>query len=96
MDRKMVRTQVYLPQKIYDQLKQRVDEEGLTMAHQIREALAQYVAESDAEDASKYVIADTDPIWHLIGIVESDVEDGSINHDAYLYRRDWDADSEAA
>jgi metal-responsive CopG/Arc/MetJ family transcriptional regulator len=46
MSEKMVRTQVYLPQEIYDQLKFRADEEGVTMATQIREALAEYVVKS--------------------------------------------------
>lgn len=45
MSEKMVRTQVYLPRDIYEQLKQRGDSEGLTLAQQIREALAQYVTE---------------------------------------------------
>jgi len=95
MDEKMVRTQVYLPRDIYEQLKQRADKEGLTMAHQIREALMQYVIETTEEDESKYVISDDDPIWDLIGIVKnSGITDGSVNHDKYIYVRDWDPEDE--
>jgi guanylate kinase len=95
MDEKMVRTQVYLPRDIYEQLKQRADKEGITMAHQIREALMQYVIETAEEDESKYVISDDDPIWDLIGIVKnSGITDGSVNHDKYIYVRDWDPEDE--
>ena len=95
MDEKMVRTQVYLPRDIYEQLKQRADKEGLTLAHQIREALMQYVIETTEEDESKYVISDDDPIWDLIGIVKnSGITDGSVNHDKYIYVRDWDPEDE--
>lgn len=95
MDEKMVRTQVYLPRDIYEQLKQRADEEGITMAHQIREALMQYVVETTEEVESKYVISDDDPIWDLIGIVKnSGITDGSVNHDKYIYVRDWDPEDE--
>ncbi len=94
MDEKMVRTQVYLPRDIYEQLKERADKEGLTMAHQIREALVQYVVESkeDIEDTSKYAIPPNDPIWDMIGMGKGGPEDGSYNHDKYIYMRDWDQD----
>ena len=91
MDEKMVRTQVYLPRDIYKQLKQRADTEGITMAHQIREALTQYVVETKEEDEnSKYVISPDDPIWDMIGMCKGGPEDASVNHDKYIYVRDWD------
>lgn len=93
MDEKMVRTQVYLPRDIYAQIKKRADEEGITMAHQIREALTQYVVETK-EDESKYAIAADDPIWDLIGIINSGITDGSVNHDKYIYVRDWDLEED--
>jgi hypothetical protein len=94
MDEKMVRTQVYLPRDIYEQLKERADKDGSSMAHQIREALAQYVVETkEAEkDASKYAIPPDDPIWDMIGMGKGGPEDGSYNHDKYIYARDWDLD----
>jgi hypothetical protein len=89
MSEKMVRTQVYLPRDIYEQLKQRANEEGITMAHQIREALLQYVVEQpEAEDAP--VLAPDDPVWNLIGMCKGGPEDGSVNHDKYIYGRDWE------
>lgn len=89
MDKKMVRTQVYLPRDIYEQLKHRADDEGITMAHQIREALTQYVVEHEAEDDAP-IFSKDDPIWDMIGMCKSDITDGSVNHDKYIYVRDWD------
>ncbi len=93
MSDKMVRTQVYLPRDIYEQLKQRADSEGLTMAHQIREALTQYATESKTEQKGHILAAD-DPIWDMIGMGKSGVTDGSVNHDKYIYARDWDPPEE--
>jgi predicted DNA-binding protein len=92
MDEKMVRTQVYLPRDIYEQLKQRAEKDGSSMASQIREALAEYVVETkeDVEDTSKYAIPPDDPIWGMIGMGKGGPEDGSYNHDKYIYARDWD------
>jgi hypothetical protein len=89
MSEKMVRTQVYLPADIYEQLKERGEREGLTLAHQIREALAEYVT-TVAEDEALPILTADDPIWNIVGMVESGVTDGSVNHDKYIYARDWD------
>ncbi len=88
MSEKMVRTQVYLPQSIYAKLKKRADDEKLTMATQIREALAQYVVETESRRPKG--IPDDDPLWDLIGIGNSGLTDASVNHDKYIYVRDWD------
>ena len=93
MSEKMVRTQVYLPRDIYKQIKARADAEGITMATQIREALAQYVVETE-QDKSKFGIPEDDPIWNLIGIIDSGISDGSVNHDKYIYVRDWDPEED--
>lgn len=90
MTEKMVRTQVYLPPDIYEKLKERSEAEGITMATQIREALAQYVIEQTTEEEGHILRAD-DPIWDLIGLGESGISDGSVNHDKYIYVRDWDS-----
>ena len=94
MSEKMVRTQVYLPRDIYEQLKDRGERQGLTLAHQIREALVEYVADVVAEDELP-IITEDDPIWNIIGMVEGGPVDGSINHDKYIYTRDWDPEPEA-
>lgn len=88
MTEKMVRTQVYLPRDIYEALKARASDKGVTMAAQIREALAQYVIEKEPEEG--HILTDDDPIWDMIGMGESGITDGSVNHDKYIYARDWD------
>lgn len=93
MDEKMVRTQVYLPRDVYEQLKKRADKEGLTMAHQIREALAQYVVGENVEEGAPVFTKD-DPIWEMVGMLKSGITDGSYNHDKYIYVRDWDMDDD--
>ena len=95
MNKKMVRTQVYLPRDIYDQLKQRADGEGITMANQIREALTQYVVETEKEENPPIFTKD-DPIWDMIGMCKNGPEDGSVNHDKYIYVRDWDLEGDEA
>lgn len=92
MSEKMVRTQVYLPRDIYEQLKQRANEEGITMAHQIREALLQYVVDQPEGDDAP-VLSPDDPVWSLIGMCKGGPEDGSINHDKYIYARDWEREA---
>ena len=95
MTEKMVRTQVYLPQEIYRRLKQRADGEGITMAIQIREALVQYVVEIE-EKTKDQILTEDDPIWELIGIGKEGPQEGSVNHDSYIYAHDWNFDVEAA
>ncbi len=92
MSEKMVRTQVYLPRDIYEELKMRASKSGSTMAVQIREALAEYVTSADTKKGQ--TLADDDLIWNLIGIGESGISDGSVNHDKYIYARDWDTPKE--
>jgi hypothetical protein len=94
---KMVRTQVYLPRDIYDQLKNRADAQGLTLAYQIREALVDYIAVVHEDDEEELpILTEDDPIWDLIGAFDGGQEDGSVNHDRYIYGRDWyESDDEA-
>jgi hypothetical protein len=80
----MVRTQVYLPQDIYDRLQYRCEAEGITMAEQIREALQAYLVKTI--ESSSILRAD-DPLWSLVGAGEGP-EDASVNHDKYIYG--WD------
>lgn len=93
MSETMVRTQVYLPRAIYEQIKQRAEAEGLTMATQIREALTQYVIEQKQIE-KEHVLSGDDPIWEMIGMLDGGPEDGSVNHDKYIYVRDWGAEGE--
>lgn len=89
MIEKMVCTQVYLPRDIYENLKHRAETHGITIAMQIREALVQYIV-VPANDEDRHIIPADDPIWDMIGMGKGGPEDGSVNHDKYIYARDWD------
>lgn len=88
MSEKMVRTQVYLPRDIYVKLKKRAEEEGMSMATQIREALVEYVVAKP--EKKKHILTADDPIWQIIGVGKGGPADGSVKHDKYIYTRDWD------
>jgi hypothetical protein len=92
MSEKMVRTQVYLPADLYEVMKRRSENEGVTMATQIREALTRYVIDLEDEEEEGHILTADDPIWELIGIGKGGPEDGSVNHDKYIYARDWYVD----
>jgi hypothetical protein len=81
---KMVRTQVYLPKATYQALVERARQQGLTMAVQIRAALDEYLKRSQDEDEGPILQPD-DPIFKMMGIFDSGVDDLAINHDYYLY-----------
>ena|GEM_PF-830907 len=76
----MVRTQVYIPRDVYEELKRRGKSTGLAMAEQIRQALREYL---DREES--VVLREDDPIWNIVGAISTDDGDLSIRHDKYLY-----------
>jgi len=84
MSENMVRTQVYLPRGIYDDLQARAKKQGITMAVQIREALEDYLDRAEIEGDDGILRAD-DPIFKMSGMYSSGVSDTAINHDHYLY-----------
>lgn len=88
MSENMVRTQVYLTRRMYDRLQQRAKDHQLTLAVQIREALEDYLRHASDDDEER-VMSPDDPLRQLIGCIATGVGDGSINHDKYIYRRDW-------
>ena len=76
----MVRTQVYIPRDVYDELKRRSKSIGLSMAEQIRQALREYL---DREEG--VVLREDDPIWNIVGAISTGDGDLSSHHDKYLY-----------
>jgi len=83
----MVRTQVYLPKDMYEELQARVKLTGLSMAEQIRRALREYL---QSEHDEGVVLRDDDPIWQIVGAASSGPSDVSVHHDRYLYG--WERD----
>ena len=83
MRENMVRTQIYLPRDIYQRLQKRAEENDLTLAVQVREALVDYLERTDVAEAP--ILRADDPIFQLIGAASSKEGDLSVNHDHYLY-----------
>ncbi|MGB9662852.1 MAG: ribbon-helix-helix protein, CopG family [Moorellaceae bacterium] len=77
-----IRTQIYLPENLYERLRKRASLTGRSMAEQIREALERYFTEIEANTPKP-----EDPIWQLGGRIQSKEGDFSVRHDAYLYPR---------
>jgi predicted DNA-binding protein len=74
-----IRTQIYLPEDLYNRLKRRSQSDGKPMAQYIRESLQKYLDEEEKAEAFP-----DDPIWKIgRGLGEDD--DLSTEHDRYLY-----------
>jgi len=85
MSEKMVRTQVYLPRGVYDQLQRRAERHGLTLALQIREALEGYLVHG-TETENKMEPLELGNLFEITGkFGGSGLKDSSVNHDKYLY-----------
>lgn len=81
METATVKTQISLPKKQYDQLKSRANQLKSSLSKIVEQALDEYLEpEQDSQ-----LFTEDDPIWQIVGTVESDVTDGSINHDHYIY-----------
>ncbi len=78
----MVRTQVYLPRDIYEELRKRSESTGITIAEQIRRALKEYLEQEEG-----VVLREDDPIWNIVGAISTADGDLSTHHDGYLYGR---------
>jgi len=81
----MVRTQVYIPRDIYEELRKRSESTGITIAEQIRQALREYLEREEG-----VVLREDDPIWNIVGAISTGDGDLSIHHDRYLYGKGED------
>ena len=84
MSEKMVRTQVYLPREVHATLTRRAEEQGLTLANQIRAALDEYLERVEDEEEG-VILQPDDPLFQMMGMFDSGIPDLGLNHDHYLY-----------
>jgi len=73
------RTQMYLPEDVMVELRNRADEEGTTIASIVREAVSEFLKKGKKKDWVD------DPLWNLVGSSRSKDGDLSERHDKYLY-----------
>ena len=90
----MISTRVHLPRDTVDLLRRRGKVWGVTIDHQIREALAAYVARTEELDKDDPILRADDPIFHTAGAISSGVGDLAVHHDQYLYHKEWQERSE--
>lgn len=78
-----VTTNIRLEEDLYRTLKHLAVERGKSAAELVREAIRRFL-EKPPPPEEEFRLED-DPFFKVIGTCPSDVTDGSINHDHYLY-----------
>lgn len=77
------RTQLYLPASLYQKVKKKVKEEGISMAEFFR-SLLELEFEKKKEQEKKTEKEAWNALFKLAGIGDSGLKDVSVNHDQYL------------
>jgi len=73
------RKQIYLEEEMAKKIEQFSNIKNISQAEIIRRAIDYYFKEKQIEEK------ENEPLLELAGIVDVDIEDGSENHDKYLY-----------
>jgi hypothetical protein len=81
-----VRTQIELPRDMFELLRRRSKEQGITPTQQIVEALTTYL-----QQETDPILQSDDPLLSAVPEMSSGLRDLSTDHDRYLYCRDWQA-----
>ena len=72
----MTRTQVYLTQEQHTQLQHLAQSRRSTMAELIRQAVTEFLTRWTTQE---------NPWWSIVGLGESGIADGSVEHDRDIY-----------
>jgi len=90
----MRRTQIYLPEDLYEELRRVSYEQKKSIAGVVREALAEYLAPEKAKaqaitEAEEKGLSEealkNHPLYRIIGMCSSGIGDGAEKHDPYIY-----------
>lgn len=76
------RTQMYIPEELLDELKRKAGRENTTISNIVRTAVLDLIKKDRAKNW------ETDPLWEMVGMSQSEDHDLSVNHDKYLYGKD--------
>ena len=60
--------------------------QGVSVSELVRRLMRQAGPEAEAPLTDEEY--DNDPLWSIVGLVETGTVDGSVNHDRYLYQTD--------
>lgn len=87
-----IRTQIYLDKAQHEALKQKAAQKSTSMAQIIREAVAVYLAQSEAEDDFDLEAYLDDPVWKIPKVAQrfegTGFPNAAENHDDYIYERE--------
>jgi hypothetical protein len=90
----MKRTQVYLPEELYEQVRRVSYEQKKSMAAVVRQALTEYLLVDKTRPRAVKLEEERElseeelrnhPLYQIIGMCSTDIEDGAEKHDYYLY-----------
>lgn len=90
----MIRTQVYLPEDLYEEVRRVSYERKMSIAGVVREALAEYLLTEKAKPRTVTLEEEEElseeelrnhPLYQIIGMCSSGLGDGAENHDYYIY-----------
>lgn len=73
------RTQMYFPEDLLNDVKRKADREKTTVSEIVRGAVLELIRRDKEKNWEE------DPLWNMVGSIESKDGDLSISHDAYLY-----------
>jgi Arc/MetJ-type ribon-helix-helix transcriptional regulator len=73
------RTQMYIPEDLFSELRQRAEEEHSSISDIVRNAVREFLSK---EKEKNWV---DDPLWNMLGAGTSNIGDLSGRHDDYLY-----------
>ena len=73
------RTQMYFPEDLFSELKQRAEQEHVSISDLVRNAVREFLSK---EKEKNWV---DDPLWNMLGAGSSNIGDLSSSHDDYLY-----------
>ncbi|MCR4405667.1 MAG: ribbon-helix-helix domain-containing protein [Anaerolineae bacterium] len=99
-----VTTNIRLPKAMHRELKRRALEKNTSVSALIRESVTTYLVREGAVQRADETLPSSDPIFQLgtlateSDIVGSEVGDGSVQHDYYVYQREherWHAEDNA-
>ncbi|NMB26345.1 MAG: CopG family transcriptional regulator [Firmicutes bacterium] len=84
-EQSMHRMQFYIEPELRDELESLAKQRNVPMAELIREAIRSYVIRERPPGKK-------DPLFNIIGMFKSSdgPSDVAINHDKYIYRKDWE------
>ena len=76
---KLKRKQIYLEETMIEQVKELAEKNDISQSEIIRRSLKKYIREEQKRGEI------SDPLLEMIGLGKSNISDGAVNHDKYLY-----------